>query len=133
MWLKAKAIKEMQKRIEADKVSRKYHRRSGNGKTTFQWIENLLNKPIDSHRYYCTWRIIAPYLINVRELSRQETYNIIQVWLAKCNSIRRLSFNPYKVNDALGRVGNYYPIARADLEQDNRLLFERLKNEGVIY
>jgi hypothetical protein len=39
----------------------------------------------------------------------------------------------YKVNDALGRVGNYYPIPRADLEQDNRLLFERLKNEGVIY
>src|SRR5262249_39987112 len=65
VWLKAAAIQDMQKRIEADKVSRKYHGRSGNEKkkTTFQWIEKLLQRPLDSNRYYCTWRILVPYLM----------------------------------------------------------------------
>jgi len=69
----------------------------------------------------------------VRRLSIQEASDIIQTWLAKCNSIKRLSFTKRKVDDALARVGSHYPIARVDLEQDNRLLFERLKNQGVIY
>ena len=56
MWLQAKSIKDMQKRIEADKVARKYHRWPGKDKPlTFQWIENLLKKPIDGNRYYCVW------------------------------------------------------------------------------
>jgi hypothetical protein len=132
MWLKAQVIKDMQRRVEADRVNRKYRRRSGEKKSTFQWIEKLLKKPIDSNRYYCTWRILVPYLINVRRLSRQEASDIIQGWLAKCNSVKRLSFNPRKVNDVLQRVGSYYPIARADLEQDNKLLFRLLKDEDVV-
>jgi hypothetical protein len=131
IWLKSAAIKDMQKRIEADKVSRKYRWKS-EGKKTFTWIENLLNKPLDSNRYYCVWRILVPYLINVRGLSREEALKIILNWLGKCNSVKRLSFNVRKVDDVLSRVGKHYPIGPADLEGDNKLLFERLKSEGVI-
>jgi len=131
MWLKAAAIKEMQNRIERDKSTRFSRWNIRNNK--FQWIENLLNKPIDSNKYYCTWRILAPYLINVRGLSRQEALDIIQSWLMKCNSIKRLSFTLRKVSNVLDKVGTYYPIARSDLEQDNELLFQLLKNEGVVY
>jgi len=133
MWLKAASIKDIQNRIEADKVSRKYRWKPEEKKKTFQWIEKLLQRPLDNHRYYCTWRILVPYLINVRGLSTQETSDIIQTWLVKCNSIKRLSFTKRKVDDALARVGSHYPIARADLEGDNKLLFERLKSEGIIY
>jgi hypothetical protein len=41
----------------------------------------------------------------------------------------RLRFNVRKVDDVLNRVGKYYPVGRADLEGDNKLLFERLKSE----
>jgi len=136
MWLKAAEIKDMQRRIEADKISRyksrKYYQRPSREKR-FQWIENLLNKPIHDHRYYCTWRIFAPYLINVRGLSKQEAFNIIQTWLVKCSYVKRLNFPTEKVNDVLNGVGDFYPIARLNLEHDNKLLFELLKNEGVIY
>src|SRR5215467_5788669 len=80
------------------------------------WIEKLLHTPLDDLRYYCLWRVLVPYLINVRGSSRQEASDIIQAWLAKCNSARRLTFNTrHKVNDVLRRVGSHYPIARADL------------------
>jgi hypothetical protein len=132
IWLKAAEIRDMQKRIEADKISRKY-RWKLEGKKTFTWIENLLNKPIDSNRYYCVWRILAPYLINVRKLSREEALDIIETWMTKCNSVKRLSFNIRKVKDVLKRVGTYYPIAWYNLEKDNKILFQKLKEEDVIY
>jgi len=133
IWLKSAAIKDMQERIAADKVSRKYSWSRKEEKKIFPWIEKLLNKPLDSNRYYCVWRILVPYLINVRGLSREEALKIILNWLGKCNSVNRLSFNVRKVDDVLNRVGSYYPIGRLHLEHDNNLLFQRLKNEGVIY
>lgn len=76
-WLKSTEIREMRDRIEADKKSMKYRRWFGNNeKTTFEWVEKLLNKPIDANRYYCVWRILAPYLINVRQLSREEALDV---------------------------------------------------------
>jgi hypothetical protein len=133
-WLKSIEMREMKERIEADKKSMKYRRWFGNNeKTTFEWIEKLLNKPIDTNRYYCVWRILAPYLINVRKLSSEEALDIIETWMTKCNSVKRLSFSIRKVKDVLKRVGAYYPIAWYNLEKDNKILFQKLKDEGVIY
>jgi len=132
IWLKSAAIKDMQKRIEADKISREY-RWKLEEKKTFPWIEKLLNKPIDSNRYYCVWRILIPYLINIRKLSRQDAYNIISDWLDRCNSLKRLNFSRRKVDWSIDHVGRYLPVRRLDLEQDNKLLFELLKSEGVVY
>jgi hypothetical protein len=46
---------------------------------------------------------------------------------------RRLRFNVRKVDDVLNRLGKQYPIAHANLEGDNKLLFQKLKEVGVIY
>src|SRR6266487_3785485 len=46
-------------------------------------IDSLLETPIEDHRKYPTWRIVAPYLINVRKLSYDETFNVIGDWLNK--------------------------------------------------
>src|SRR5215831_1310594 len=107
-------------------MARRYRNRPVNNEKTFQWIEKLLEKPLDVEgRYYCTWRVLAPYLINVKRLSISDAFDIISSWLDRCNSLRRLSFNSVKrqkIDYALNNVGNYWSISRARLEQENNLL-----------
>lgn len=50
-------------------------------------------KRLDGRRY-CVWRILAPYLVNVRKLSDEESYSVIISWLERCNMLKRLSFDP---------------------------------------
>jgi hypothetical protein len=40
------------------------------------WIETLLQIPLSDHRKYCIWRILSPYLLNVKKLSNEEAYSI---------------------------------------------------------
>jgi hypothetical protein len=132
VWLQDAAIKDIQRRRRAEQKSRKYHRRPGD-KKTIGWIENLLDKPLDNFRKYCIWRVFAPYFINVKGLSRLETFNTTMSWLEKCNSVYRLDFNPkQKIDAALDRVGNYHPISRDKLKEENNLLYVRLEEEGII-
>jgi hypothetical protein len=37
--------------------------------TIIRWIENLLQTPLDDYRKYVIWRILVPYLINIRKYS----------------------------------------------------------------
>ena len=37
--------------------------------TTISWIEKLLETPLDDHRKFVVWRILSPYLINIRNCS----------------------------------------------------------------
>jgi hypothetical protein len=39
---------------------------------TIWWIEKLLQTPIDDYRKFTVWRIMIPYLINIRRLARDE-------------------------------------------------------------
>jgi hypothetical protein len=51
------------------------------------------------------------------------------------NSLRT-SFNSVKkqkIHYALNNVGNYWPVARTKLEQENNLLYMRLKEEGIVH
>jgi hypothetical protein len=41
-------------------------------------------------------------LVTVKKLSYQQSFNILNDWLQKCNSLRKLDFNPdYLVKNAL--------------------------------
>ena len=40
----------------------------------FQWIEKLLQIPIANHRKYAIWRILIPYLFNIKNLSDNRCY-----------------------------------------------------------
>ena len=55
-----------------------------------RWIETLLQIPISDHRKYALWRIIAPYLINVKKLSYEDALSIISGWLNKCDKSKSL-------------------------------------------
>ena len=56
----------------------------------YTWIEHLTQTPIEDFRKLVIDLILAPYLINIRKLSYQESYAIIRNWLDKCNELRTL-------------------------------------------
>ena len=106
-------------------------------KQSIDWIERLLQTPLPEHRKYCIWRILAPYFINVKHLSFDDSYNKIYQWLDRCNELRVLDFDPEtKINDSLNRAINtgYLPISFDNplkeprtLKTDNRELYNIIK------
>jgi hypothetical protein len=90
------------------------------------WIDNLLQTPITDQRKYCIWRILAPYLVNVKQLSNEEAYNIIITWLDGCSKLERLSFyHRPRVKDDISRARkvSYYPISLSNLQKENPGLY----------
>ena len=69
---------------------------------TIFWIEKLLNSPISDFRKNATNLILAPYLVNIKKLSYQQSFDILTDWLQKCNSFKKLDFkSDYLVKYAL--------------------------------
>ena len=97
--------------------------------TTIRWIEKLLQTPLDYYRKFVVWRILSPYLINIRKCSDDEAYNAIINWLDKCRSLRQLDFSPnylikYNIN-SVERNG-YLPISLEKLKIENAYLYNAL-------
>jgi hypothetical protein len=92
-----------------------------NSPATIWWIENLLQTPLEDNRKFAVWRILIPYLINIRRLAGDEANNTIKDWLEKCNSLRRLDFNPnHIIRPNISRVmrGGYLPISLEKLKTE---------------
>ena len=110
------------KEIHRNRKSRKYSIHYENSK--IQWIETLLQIPISDHRKYALWRIVAPYLINVRKLPYGDAVSVIRMWLDKCDKLKPL----VGVNDRIkpnlnaGARKGYLPISFTDLKIENRQL-----------
>jgi hypothetical protein len=133
-WLQFVAIKDIREQRVREVQYRKYRpgraRECING---YDYIEKLLNKPLDNFRKFCIWKIFVPYFINVKRLSRLETFNIVKPRLDRCNSVCRLNFNPkQKIDYALDHVGSYWPPYQDRLECVNKLFYGRLKKEGIV-
>jgi hypothetical protein len=119
--------------IKAQKRERKSSTyRDNNNRVS--WIERLLETPIQDHRKYCIWRVLTPYLLNIRKLSERETTDIIEDWLNRCNQLRRLDFNyKQKIKDGIeGAAEGYLPISLAKLREENGGLYFLLKDRGLI-
>ncbi len=126
-------VKEMNAKRRREQVKKFKSFGSTNNNNRIDWIEKLLNRPLDEFRKYCIWRIFIPYLVNIRRLASEEALNITKEWLTKCNSVRRLDFNAIqRIDEALDTVGNYYPISCINLKTENELLYLRLKIEGIL-
>ena len=98
-YLITQKIKELNKKREIEKRS---GYKSNKGNNTIFWIEKLLNTPISDFRKNATNLILAPYLVNIKKLSYQQSFDILTDWLQKCNSFKKLDFNPdYLVKYAL--------------------------------
>jgi hypothetical protein len=92
------------------------------------WVESLLQTPLQDHRKYCIWRILVPYLLNIRKLSEQEITYIIKDWLNQCNQLRRLDFSySQKVKEGIeGAAEGYLPISWEKLKEENDRLYNEL-------
>jgi hypothetical protein len=56
----------------------------------YEWIEYLLQTPIEDFRKLVVDLILSPYLINIKKLSYEDSYTYIKNWLDKCNDLKRL-------------------------------------------
>jgi non-catalytic primase subunit PriX-like protein len=92
------------------------------------WIERLLEYPIQDHRKFVIWRILAPYLINVKGQSPEQAFNIIEKWLDRCNQLNRISFYPRsKIWEGIkGAAKGYRPISCEKLKIENNDLYQKL-------
>ena len=60
----------------------------------YEWIDKkILANPFSDYRKIIINLILAPYLIVIKKLSYEESYQIINEWLQKCDSLRKLDFN----------------------------------------
>jgi hypothetical protein len=89
----------IQKKIDFEKKQRqkilanknRNNNNNSNSSNYIPWIEQLLlQNPIEDHRKLVIDIILAPYLINIKKLSFEESYHIIKDWLDKCNDIKKL-------------------------------------------
>jgi hypothetical protein len=95
------------------------------------WIERLLQTPIEDQRKYCLWRIIGPYLLNVKHISEAETAKTMEKWLTLCSNLKKLDFEPkIKIYRIIKGNREFKPISYAKLKEENRelSLFLQKKN-----
>jgi len=106
----------------------------------YTWIEHLLTTPIPDFRKLVVDIILAPYLINVRKLSYQESYTIIRNWLDKCNELESLDNYrnfvnyriPYAIKNAMNKgIG---PMSKEKIKTDTTYndLYQILRQIGAL-
>jgi hypothetical protein len=75
---------------------------SSNNNNRIEWIEKILLYPIEDCRKIIVNLILSSYFIVIKKLSFEESYQIINEWLQKCDLRRELDFNPKTlINTAL--------------------------------
>jgi hypothetical protein len=112
-------------KLEQSRYSKRAQHQTTNS-TTIRWIEKLLQTALDGYRKYVMWRILAPYLINIRKCSADEASNIIRNWLDKCRNLKQVDFSPnylikHNINSAM--EGSFLPISLGILKKENPNLY----------
>jgi hypothetical protein len=128
-----KELKKQEKKHSRFQIVASQNQERKNRINKIKWIENgILKKPLPDHRKYIIWRILSPYLLIVKNLSREESYFVIKEWLDKCNKLERLNFNPkLKIKEGLkGASKGYYPISLQKLKEENKELYDIVVNRA---
>ena len=69
---------ETNKTIKNVTVKSSYH-----STTHYEWIEKLLETPIEDGRKYALWKILCPYLVNIKKLEYEQTFSILKDMVRK--------------------------------------------------
>jgi hypothetical protein len=112
-WLADQQIKEMEQ-LQKYNVRLYSQNNNNNNNSTIYWIEKLLQTPIYDNRKLAVSLVLAPYVINIRQLEHNAALEVIMDWLQKCNDLRRLDsrdFN-YRIKKALENAAKtgYLPM-----------------------
>ena len=136
-------LKKQEKKKHTDSTSNRFHMNmivpsqnhqehynNKNGRIDkIKWIEKgILENPLSDYRKYIIWRILCPYLLNIKKLPKEESYSVIKDWLDKCDKLEKLNFNAkIKIKEGLrGASKGYYPISLEKLKSENKELFDML-------
>jgi hypothetical protein len=127
-WLVAEKINDKQEE------KRPWNYRSINSKAnTIPWIEKLLQTPIADHRKYSVWRILVPYLFNIRKMPDDQVSSVLMSWLDNCATLRPLDFNSqYLIKQNIRNRDRirYLPISIHKLSSENTELFNTISCAG---
>jgi len=97
-----------------------------------EWVERLLQTPLVDQRKYCLWRIIGPYLLNVKHYSEAETAKTMENWLDFCNNLRKLDFEPkIKIYGIIKGNKGFKPISYTKFKDENRTLWLFLQKHDL--
>jgi len=90
----------------------------------YYWIERLLQNPIPSFRRYSLFRVLVPYLVNIRKFDNHTCFNILMTWLEKCNDLSKILFDrETEIKARLNGVKNYKPVSLYKLRDENSELY----------
>lgn len=136
IYLRFKAAKEVRQQAKAEHKRRKWIKKYGqNNNNKIPWIERLLSTSLYDYRYYCVWRVLIPYMVSIKRLSREDVFNTTMSWLDKCASCRPIGFDAIKkVNDEIDKViiEGFGPVRQDKLKEENNPFYQQLSKEGVI-
>ena len=108
----------------------------------YEWIETILQTPFEDCRKVIADLILAPYLINIKKLSYQESYQIIKEWLYKCDAMEKLdnarNFNSrisYALKNVMTKNKQIGPMSQNKIKTDNnfRKLYMLCKKKGIVF
>jgi hypothetical protein len=125
LWLADNDLKDKQKQLKNLRFRNDLSMsKRGESIKRYFWIERLLQTPLPCFRRYCLYRILVPYLVNVRKLNDEECFDILNIWLEKCNSLSKISFNiKSEIKTRLDAVKDYKPISLYKLKTENPDLY----------
>jgi hypothetical protein len=135
-WLIQKRIDDIAELKKQEKKHSKFQimlSQSQEHKNRIMWIEKgILENPLADHRKYIIWRILSPYLLNVKTVPKEESYSVIKDWLDKCDKLERLNFNiKLKIKEGLkGAHKGYFPISLEKLKEENKELYDIVVNRA---
>lgn len=122
-------INERIRELQRQKQRKNHYLDKSHSNNVIPWIEKLIEMPVEDHRKFAVWRILAPYLINIKKVSDDEALNTMKSWLSNCNLLRKLDFNLnyyIKYNLKSSRKGGYLPISSNKLKEENSGLYNLL-------
>jgi hypothetical protein len=82
-------IDEKMKKLERRKMISLGLLKEGNN-NSLDWIDKLLQIPVQDNRKDLLFWVLAPYLITVKGLDYDKAYSVLEQWLDKCNDVKRL-------------------------------------------
>jgi hypothetical protein len=129
----------IQKRIDKIKQREKENKRKvafnnpERQNNKIKWIEDLLQTPIEDFRKQCLWRILIPYLVNIKKLKKEDAFVLLKDWLQKCDGLRKLDFNSHVyLNTNLRNVKKYLPPSKEKLKNEYTELYHLLRTKNII-
>ena len=138
-YLIQKKIHEENYRQKMLKLRRKYHNNKHSSHNSFyyyyyDWIEKkILANPFPDYRKLIVGLLLAPYLIVIKNLSFDESYQIMNEWLHKCDLRRELDFNPKTlINTAIATAYKKQipPMSIITLKTNYKDLYYLLEQKG---